>query len=188
MFQHRCQPCPGGFEFVAAVEQVQTAVYHFAQQEFVGFGAAACRGLRQIQHHFGGYGTVAADSLDGQPHAHGFLRLQADDDAVRHGGIEFAVVGLRFEIQHDFGRPARQPFAGTQVKRHARPARIVDFGFDGDIGFGAAASGDFVFLRVAVQAGRRGVLAAYGLLVDVFQRFERLDDFEFFVANVVGRQ
>ena len=96
----------------------------------------------------------------------------------------------RTEVQYDFRHFARHAFAGAQIEGNAFPTVVFDFGFDGDVGFGEAVLRNVDFLQIAVHAFGGGVLSAHDVFVDGFdgQRFQRLDDFDFFIAYRVGIQ
>ena len=182
--QQRLEPRPHGFGFVAADKQFLPAGNHFAQQQLVSVGAAA-GGLRQIERHLGGGGFAAAGRLHLQRQRHGFLRLQADQQAV---GAAAESAGRRFEVEHDAGAALGHALAGAQVKRHARPARVVDFQPQRGKGFGAALGRDFGLLAVAFQAALRGVLAADAVAGGALaaHRFERLQQRQLGGVDALG--
>ena len=125
--------------------------------------------------------------------ADGFGGLQFNHQAVGRGMAAFENMAVQIaEIQHDFGHFAGHAFAGAQIKRHTRPARVVDFGFNRHIGFGVAAGGHLVLIQIACQgfafffAGN--ILAAHHIFIHISrsERLERFHHFEFFIAHGIG--
>ena len=88
VFENGVEPCPGGFEFVTAVEEVLPSGNGFQQQGFVGAGAGsgACGGRKD--GFGGGEAVTAAGGFDGEVQVDGFVGVQTDNDAVGKRGEE----------------------------------------------------------------------------------------------------
>src|SRR6202042_385141 len=97
---------------------------------------------------------LSAGPLDVESDADSIVRLDAQRDHVRpqlflgRGGEE----RLRrvFEVNANLGDLARQPFAGANKERHARPAPVVHIKLDGDIRLGGGAA---LYARLLAIAG-----------------------------------
>nr|ART39972.1 J98 [uncultured bacterium] len=151
-------------------------------------------GKVQIERHRL-HAHALAGHLDQQEQLHALVRLQADDQPVgfpgrgrlRQDGVRHGV-----EIDHDLGHALGQALAGTQEKRHAGPAPVVDLGLDGDVGFGAAFGRNARLVQVAGHRlavhGARPVLPAHGFFLDVggVDRPQGAQNLEFFVAHGIG--
>ncbi|MNN65626.1 hypothetical protein D3C81_1811410 [compost metagenome] len=81
-----------------------------------------------------------------------FVRLQTDGQLVLRQilpGFFKQVKFRRFEVHHHFRALGRQTLTGTQVKRHARPAPVVDIHTDSNKGFGVAGLVRTLFFQVS---------------------------------------
>ena len=122
-------------------------------------------------------------------------RLQVDHQPVAFAAVLRRIengVRCRAKVHLDVRVAAGQPLAGADVKRHASPAPVGDFGAQGHKGFGAAVRIHARFMAVTrhglafYRASR--VLATHHMLAQGFRRpgFERTQDLELFIANGVS--
>ncbi len=186
---------------VTANKEVEATVDHVQQQALVGadpLGAEALIEVKvQVRPHerwlLPSIGPALSPALGQQVQLQPVFRLQMDDQLVVEpgGGIEDGV-RRGAEIHNDTGVTARQPLAGSNVKRDTGPAPIGDLGAQRDKGFGPAVGRNAGLVAVpwhgAAGNGSRGVLTSHHMLGQGLRRprAQRAQHLEFFVADRVG--
>ena len=112
-------------------------------------------------------------------------RTSAFGLSARTGVSRKSINGARLNCTATLGRPARQPLAGSQIERDARPSPVVDEEPHRDERFGARLRIDVRFLRVAVvlRRARRGARTSSS-----GERRHRVQHPHLLVAHVLGRR
>src|SRR5262249_27451050 len=175
---------PSGFHAVGAIEECCVAAHAVVHERGIG----ATRGLAESFAIAEIHGDVAdahfrAGPLRSERNGDSFVRLNVENEAIRfHFFSAKNDVRRTLELNHDFGRALRKAFAGSEIKRHAGPAPIVDEHAHGDEGFGTGSRAYAWFLTISrkILAIDRtgGVLAANDRLRDAFEivRTDRLEN------------
>jgi hypothetical protein len=187
---------PGLFDFVRARKECSVAAHRIEQQTFGGFRARLAEGRSVMEIHFNWLDAKAcAGHLGMNPQRDSFVGLNTNDEHVQVPQIFIEQHCRRFfEVNGNFSRRFRKPFAHSHVHRHVGPAPVVDKQTQGDERLSLRIC-IYVLLLPITEDGLTmdlalRVLAANNIGCDFAARpaMKLPYDFDFFVANAVGAE
>src|SRR5438477_7400861 len=152
-FADRIDYCPCSLHFVAANEKRSIAGERFQQQPFISLWriSAELRIIAEV-HADGTQLQTGSRNLAIETERDSFVRLQSNRDGV---GVELwptlggeQHVGRGPKLHSHFAGAEREAFACAQIKRHARPAPVIDQETSCHKCFHIGIRCDFLFLAV----------------------------------------
>ena len=141
-FVHGRDQRPRRFDEIVAREQRRIAEHRVEQQRLVGLRHRPCRTRCRS-----GSSSSPARAACGVPGSFASKRTEIPSSGCTFTMSRFDAIGVgldaledvqrRFaELDRDLGRPLRQPLAGAEVERHARPSPAVEMQPQRDVGLG----------------------------------------------------